>query len=96
MSHAATRTIEAPASETRTEYDHGWTVILWNDDHHSFDEVIFQVQRATGCTLEDAIAITFEAHTEGKAACYAGMLERCEMVAAILRQIKLGVTIERI
>ena len=29
-----------------------WVVILYNCDCHSYEEVIFQVQRATGCTLE--------------------------------------------
>ena len=34
-----------------------WIVILYNDDYHSFDEVILQLQKATGCSLETAEAI---------------------------------------
>ena len=68
-----------------------WVVILYNDDYHSFDEVILQVQKATGCALEQAGMITAEAHMRGRAIAYTGEQEDCERVAAILRQIRLQV-----
>ncbi len=78
-----------------TEIDLPWKVILFNDDLHSFDEVILQVQRATGVSLTRATEITLEAHSKGRAVCFTGPLERCEHVAAILQQIRLTVEIER-
>jgi len=68
-----------------------WVVILYNDDYHTFDEVILQVQKATGCSLERAAEITLEAHTRGRAIAYTGEREECERVAAVLRAIRLQV-----
>ena len=72
-----------------------WIVILYNDDYHSFDEVILQLQKATGCSLETAEAIADAAHTTGRAIAYTGTLEECERVAGILRQIRLQVETDR-
>lgn len=68
-----------------------WVVILYNDEWHPYDQVVFQVQKATGCSLEEAEFITWEAHTEGRAIAYTGAAEECERVAGILRQIRLQV-----
>ena len=72
-----------------------WVVILYNCDCHSYEEVIFQVQRATGCTLEKAVWITHEAHVTGRAIAYSGTLEECERVARVLRDIKLQVETDK-
>jgi ATP-dependent Clp protease adapter protein ClpS len=79
------------SDEEETRQQRPWVVILYNDDWHSFDEVVFQVQKATGCSLEEAEWITYEAHTQGRAIAYTGTMEECERVAGILRQIKLQV-----
>lgn len=75
--------------------DDPWIVILYNDDWHPYDAVVFQVQKATGCTLEKAVWITQEAHTLGRAVAFSGTLEECERVAAVLRQIKLQVETDK-
>ncbi|MDQ2732943.1 MAG: ATP-dependent Clp protease adaptor ClpS [Armatimonadota bacterium] len=72
-----------------------WIVILYNDDYHGMDEVILQVQKATGCSLEEALVITFTAHEEGRAVAFEGTEEECERVAGVLRQIKLQVETDR-
>lgn len=93
------KVLELPDVETisdeATEVDLPWNVLLFNDDFHSFDEVILQVQKATGASLQRATEVTLEAHTNGRAVCFTGPLERCEHVAAVLRQIELTVEIER-
>lgn len=71
-----------------------WKVILFNDDIHSFDEVILQVQKATGCTIIEATRITMEAHVKGKAVAYTGKFTDCHKVAGILREIGLMVEIQ--
>ena len=63
--------------------DSPWITILYNDDWHPIDQVVFQVQKATGCTLEQAEWITMEAHVTGRAVAYTGTLEECERVAAV-------------
>jgi ATP-dependent Clp protease adapter protein ClpS len=77
--------------EEETRLERPWIVILYNDEWHPYDQVVFQVQKATGCSLEEAERITYEAHTQGRAVCYDGTAEECERVAAILRQIRLQV-----
>ena len=70
-------------------------VILYNDDIHAFDDVVRQVQKATGASTEDAFAITMQAHETGRAVCYAGPHDACAKVADILREIGLHVEIDK-
>lgn len=72
-----------------------WNVILLNDDWHTFDEVIAQLMKATGCSPSKALEIALEAHNKGEAICFTGHKERCEHVALILEEIDLGVRLER-
>ena len=90
-------TIVRPNLEEQEETRLGgpWIVILYNDDYHGFDEVILQVQKATGCSLEEAVRITEEAHDTGRAIAFSGAHEECERVAGVLRQIRLQVETDR-
>lgn len=76
------------------KHDPGYRVILFNDDVHSMDEVVFQIQKATGYSLEKAEAIMFEAHSSGQAVVYCGDLQECKKVADVLMQINLMVSVE--
>lgn len=71
-----------------------WKVILYNDDIHSFDEVISQLMKALGCGTRKAEDVAFEAHTKGKAIAMSGAFEECFRVAGVLREIQLVVEIE--
>jgi ATP-dependent Clp protease adaptor protein ClpS len=90
------------ATQTRTQHeedigtglDQPWTVILFNDDYHAFDEVVTQVQKATECSPGEAFQITYAAHTNGQAVAYVGDKPQCEQVASILREIDLHVELE--
>jgi len=75
--------------------DSPWVVILYNDDWHPYEQVVFQIQKATGYSLEKAVWITHEAHTTGRAVAYTGSLEECERVARVLRDIRLQVETDR-
>jgi ATP-dependent Clp protease adapter protein ClpS len=69
-------------------------VILFNDDIHTFEEVIVQVMKAIRCTQTRAEAIVSEAHNSGKAIVYAGEMLKCMEVSGILEEIKLMTQIE--
>ncbi len=71
-----------------------WRVILFNDDIHSFDEVILQLMKATRCSSSEAETIAWRAHMEGKARAYEGTFEECFRVNGILREIQLVTEIE--
>jgi ATP-dependent Clp protease adapter protein ClpS len=81
-------------SDTTERVDEPWKVILYNDDIHSFDEVILQLIKALGCSSQKAGEIAFEAHTTGKAIAFSGAFEDCFRVAGVLREIQLIVEIE--
>src|ERR1043165_9858422 len=69
-------------------------VILFNDEVHSFEEVIFQIIKATGCDLPRAEQLTCEVHNTGKAMVFEGVLSRCMQVSAVLEEIELMTQIE--
>jgi ATP-dependent Clp protease adapter protein ClpS len=80
--------------EEETIVSLGSRVILFNDDLHSFDEVISQIIKATKCSFEVARDKTFEVHTKGKAIVYSGNLSECLRVSGVLEEILLHTQIE--
>lgn len=70
------------------------TVILFNDDYHTFDEVIWQLIKATGCDSAKAESLTWEVHTKGKAAVFEGPMDECLKVSHVLEEIALTTHIE--
>ncbi len=66
-----------------------WHVILYNDEIHTFDEVIIQLIKATGCSLTQAEELTWEVHLNGKARVYEGAIDECLRVSSILQEIQL-------
>ena len=66
-----------------------YKVILFNDDYHSFDEVINQIVKAVGCSHETARGFAFEAHVKGKAVVFEGELNTCLKVSTVLEEISL-------
>lgn len=69
-------------------------VLLFNDEVHTFDEVIGQLIKATRCTAEKAESLAWEVHSTGKAVVYTGELVRCMEVSGILEEIELMTQIE--
>jgi ATP-dependent Clp protease adaptor protein ClpS len=65
-------------------------VILFNDEHHSMEEVVAQVKKAVKCSQGDAMRITLMAHNNGQAVCFAGPLPKCVEVQSILQEIDLA------
>jgi ATP-dependent Clp protease adaptor protein ClpS len=80
--------------EVEEHLDSPWHVILYNDEVHTFDEVILQLVKATGCTTPQAESYAWEVHTNGKAAVFEGSFEECFRVQGVLREIQLVTEIE--
>lgn len=72
----------------------GFTLILFNDSHHDFDEVINQLIKATGYGYDKAESITLEVHNKGKAPVIMGKLEKCLSAQTVLEEIALRTSIE--
>lgn len=84
----------AVEEEEEERLDEPWRVILYNDEIHTFDEVITQLIKATGCTTGRAEELAWKVHTNGKAAVYEGSFEECFRVQGVLREIQLVTEIE--
>ncbi len=66
-----------------------YKVLLFNDDWHSFDDVINQLIKAVKCSYEEARTFAFEAHVKGKAVVFNGELSECLKITSILEEIEL-------
>ncbi|MGD8427967.1 MAG: ATP-dependent Clp protease adaptor ClpS [Balneolaceae bacterium] len=66
-----------------------WRVILYDDDIHTFDEVIEQLIKALSCSQAHAEKLTFKVHNEGKAKVFEGNFEECFEVNGVLKEIQL-------
>lgn len=75
--------------EEKEEEETPWRVILFDDDVHTFDEVIAQLKKALGCSNEHAEKLTMKVHNEGKAQVYEGSFEDCFEVNGVLKEIQL-------
>ena len=64
-------------------------VILYNDEEHTFDEVIIQLIKAIKCSFIEARSFAFEVHVKGKAIVFAGDITKCLQVTSILEEIAL-------
>ncbi|MCC5914650.1 MAG: ATP-dependent Clp protease adaptor ClpS [Balneolaceae bacterium] len=69
--------------------DSPWRLILFDDDIHTFDEVINQLIKALGCSLAKAEQITMKVHNEGKATVFEGSFEECLKINSVLQEIQL-------
>ncbi|MFC2084369.1 ATP-dependent Clp protease adaptor ClpS [Bacteroidota bacterium] len=89
MSEEQTIGIVEPVTEETTDVKLPFKVILYNDEWHTFDEVIVQLIKAVKCTFEQARAFAFEVHTRGLATVFTGELNKCLKVSSILEEIEL-------
>jgi len=81
--------IEETTTEQKTTVQVPGKVVLYNDDWHTFDEVIFQLIKAVQCPLQKARDFAFEVHFKGKAIVFSGDLVQCLKVSSILEEIAL-------
>ena len=68
-------------------------LILFNS-HHIWDDVVIQLQKATGFDIVQCEQIAIIAHTRGKAVVKSGEIDELELTNNILREINLVTSIE--
>lgn len=66
-----------------------WRLVLYNDEVHTFEEVIQQLIKALKCGRSRAEELTLKVHSEGKAIVFEGEFEECLKRDYILREIEL-------
>jgi ATP-dependent Clp protease adapter protein ClpS len=92
--NTGTNPLEQPDLQEEVATREPAKVILFNDDIHTFEDVIGQLIKAIRCAREKAEALAWEVHTTGKAVVYTGELPRCMEVSGILEEIDLMTQIE--
>lgn len=70
----------------------GFIVVVYDNNTNTWDEVVMILQKATGCTLEEAEIETWEVDNLGKSVVHHGGREECERAAGIIRTI--GIRVE--
>ncbi len=86
-----TGTIEE-ISESNTQKGGHWIVIVFNNDHNTYDEVISILMKATSCSIDEASIETWEIDHLGKSVVHQGSEKECSKAAAIIRTI--GIKVE--
>ena len=67
----------------------GTKVVLFNDNYHTFKQVINQIMLAIKCGEETAYYHAYTVHTKGKSDVFKGKIEDCLRVSQILQEINL-------
>lgn len=74
-----------------------FTVIVWNDEKHAFDEVIRHIQETCNCTYDEAASHTSRLDENGRVIVQmAPYSSRLLEIAQSIARIELGVTVRRV
>ena len=71
-----------------------WMVVVYNNDHNTYDEVMMILMIATHCTVDEAEIETWEVDHLGKSCVHFADKDECETVARIIRQIGIEVEVK--
>ena len=68
-------------TDTRTQRQPPYAVVLHNDDHNNFAFVVAVLQKVFGYAVEKCVKLMLEAHKTGRAVVWVGSLEVAELKA---------------
>ncbi len=77
-----------------TKEDHGYTIIVWNDDVNTFEWVIQALVEICGHSEEQAEQCALLIHTQGKYAVKQGSLEKLKPMCEAICNRTINATIE--
>jgi ATP-dependent Clp protease adaptor protein ClpS len=63
---AELRTAQRVEDEVKAKRPSLWNIVFYNDDYTSMDFVVFVLTKIFHRSTEDALALTFTVHTQGK------------------------------
>ena len=87
--------VEEPTSDTFTDVDVPWIVIVWNDPINLMSYVTFVLQKLFGYNREKATKLMLQVHNEGKAVVSGGPREKAEHDVARLHAHGLWATMRQ-
>jgi len=91
-----TKTLEEILAESgiSSSLENECKLVLWNDDHNSFEWVIFCLSNLLNFTFEDAEKTAWNVHLQGKDIIKTGSKESLEPYKKLLEERGLTVSIE--
>lgn len=95
MTRATAQPLTRPDLGLTVQWDPRFAVVVHNNDHNTFDEVIgVLAAHVPGCGVPLAAAFAMTIHREGACDVYRAGFEEAEGVAAGIRTIGVRVTVE--
>lgn len=92
-----TVTLPRPGFSENTDSQIGdWIVIVFDNPINTFDQVIGILQKATGCSLEEAEMETWEVHHLGRSVVHYGDQAECDRAAGIISTIGIQVKVDKL
>lgn len=91
-----TATIPRPGISEVENQTGEWIVIVFDNPVNTFEQVISILQKATGCSLEEAEMETWEVHHLGRSIVHHGDQAECERAASIISTIGIAVKVEKL
>lgn len=83
-----------PTQEPAPLYEGRYKVVIYNNDHTEYSEVVRILMAATGCDLEEAAIETWEAHTFGHADVHFAEEHVCHEVATVIAGIGVRTSVQ--
>lgn len=83
-----------PESDTTTEPDRPWIVIVWNDPINLMPYVTYVLQKLFGYSEAKATKLMLDVHFKGRAVVSNGTREKCELDVFRLHEHGLWATME--
>lgn len=87
--------LDEPTSDTITDADRPWIVIVWNDPINLMAYVTFVFQKLFGYSKEKATKLMLDVHHKGKAVVSSGAREKAEVDVFRLHEHGLWATMQQ-
>jgi ATP-dependent Clp protease adaptor protein ClpS len=87
--------VDEPTSDTYTDPDRPWVVLVWNDPINLMSYVTFVLQKLFGYSLEKATELMLDVHHKGRAAVSHGSREKAELDVFRLHEHGLWATMQQ-
>jgi ATP-dependent Clp protease adapter protein ClpS len=84
------------SDDTTAKIEGDYIVIVFNNDTNTYAEVTAILQKATGCSREEAEMETWEIDHLGRSIVHHGDRAECERAAAIIQTIGIKVAVEQV
>jgi ATP-dependent Clp protease adaptor protein ClpS len=82
-------------SDTSTDIDRPWVVLVWNDPINLMSYVTYVLQKVLGFAREKAEILMLDVHQKGRAVVFTGAREKAEMNVFRLHEHGLWATMQQ-